>query len=153
MQRLKNPYTQLMHEIKPGDVFAFTITCHVVSDKQLRFYRCAYPADGNSIPQGSAVGGALTLYDIFPTMHEYVMRNQVNDDLYDGDAADDDVTPHRVHIDASTLGFEPGEWPDDIVVNGQQYLRYKFDWRYDDLLGVEYRATGNNELSLFVHND
>ena len=57
MSNLTNPVTISPDEIKPGMVFAVTVTCHIDGLGHPRLYRCPYPnaqtVDG--IPQGNQI--------------------------------------------------------------------------------------------------
>ena len=58
MMTLKNIYTVIPNEIKPGDVFAITVTCHIDGQGYPRLYRCRYPdayVAGDGVPQGDRV--------------------------------------------------------------------------------------------------
>lgn len=64
---LKNIYTISPSEIKPGDVFAVIVTCHV-TQLGLRFYRCGWPDTDmyQGVPQGMQYPNS-TLADLFPS--------------------------------------------------------------------------------------
>ena len=72
---LKNIFTVIPNEIKRGDVFAVTVTCHIDDQGYPRLYRCRYPDPyvSNGIPQGDRVFSFEdeTMKSLFPSVNSY----------------------------------------------------------------------------------
>ena len=80
---LKNPYTISPAAIKPGDVFAFTVTFHIMNRTEdsitVNMYRCPYPnADLDyGVPQGDRIStkdGKAILRALMPTLLDAAKR-------------------------------------------------------------------------------
>lgn len=71
------------------------------------------------------------------------------DDTGDRDALDDGLT--TVVTEASTLGWAPGEWPDNFLDDGDRMFRDRDVRHGGELVAVVYRSRGGRELE--VMND
>ena len=80
MSQLKNFYTISPAELKPGDVLAAIVTCHIqhidteTDTVYIRTYRCALETqtDENDIPQGSPSGNDVELARmLFPFLNAF----------------------------------------------------------------------------------
>lgn len=76
---IKNAYTESPSNVKPGDEFLFVIKAMVLTDGEVRFYRCPWPTPTYSIdvPQGDRIYGDSILQDVFPVLASYI--NNVRD--------------------------------------------------------------------------
>jgi len=83
---IKNAYSEIPNNVKPGDQFLFVIKAMVLTNGEVRFYRCQWNPEGywdgrevnydfiteNDVPQGDQIYGDSILQDIFPVLNSYI---------------------------------------------------------------------------------